>query len=177
MPGDRTAPDPQPPSVTLPTAPIVEISHATYDPLCCCSNKFVDPDPSGPRWRQASVAGSGSQWPFERHGAAHLLAGGWSQADLEDPGARHWVLEPGDHRRTALHPRPGSTALLRYPGAVRRQAQQSVSVCKALRAPPPNAVKRFDVTRLASPWLSAPRKCARSRSERPRTATTQPLNP
>jgi hypothetical protein len=43
-------------------------------------------------------------------------------------------------------------------------------------APRWNAVEHFDATRLASTWLFAPRKCARSRSERPRTAKTDPKN-
>ena len=40
-----------------------------------------------------------------------------------------------------------------------------------------NAVKQFDATRLANTWIFAPRKWARSRSERARSAKTQPLNP
>jgi hypothetical protein len=39
-----------------------------------------------------------------------------------------------------------------------------------------NAVKDFRATWLASTWLFAPRKCAHSRSERPRAAKTRPKN-
>ena len=40
-----------------------------------------------------------------------------------------------------------------------------------------NAVNHFDARRLVSTWLFTPRKCARSRSERPRTAKTDLKNP
>jgi hypothetical protein len=40
-----------------------------------------------------------------------------------------------------------------------------------------SAVKHFDAARLATTWLFAPRKCAPSRSERPRAAKTNTKNP
>ena len=42
---------------------------------------------------------------------------------------------------------------------------------------PGNAVQHVDATQLASTWLCAPRKCARSRSERPPATKTNPKKP
>jgi hypothetical protein len=137
-------------------------------------NLQASASPHWPSWGCSSVAGEPAGW----HNHVPLRA----SAAAVGYGGRRWSVAG----RFALVGRAASSAVActlqaasfpRHAPSQSRRAGTSWWPHLPPIAPRGNAVRRFDATRLANTWLFAPRKCARSRSERPRAAKTDPRNP